>query len=174
MSNISLVEIAVRQTIIDQYSSNLVSKKLSLSEQYDLESILQEDLTRIARKKNVVYEIVSGNLMYFEPNSSLGDRLGYFPLHSGAGPNWGLSIPILNSGSIELSYFTGNYTTTLVATEKSTYYVPNWVGNPELVESELISSTILMNLETPFSYQNQSSNPSMILNLRFTPSLLAL
>jgi len=173
MSYIIPVDIAVKQTIIDQYSSNLVGKKLSLSELYDLESILQEDLIRIASKKNVAYDIVSGNLMYFEANLSLEHRIGCFPPLWEGNPAWGLSIPILNSGSIELSYFTGNYTKTFVETDKSVWYVPNWEGEPELVESELISSTILMNLETPFSYQNQSSNPSMILNLRFTPSLLA-
>jgi hypothetical protein len=173
MSNIIPVEISVWQNIIDQYSSNFAGKKLSKNELDDLEFTLENDLSRIASKKNIYYEIVSSNLMYFEANSSLGARLGYFPPPWEGSPAWGVSIPISNFGAIKLSYFKGNYIKTPVVTEKSMYYKIDWENEPELEESGLISSPILMNLETPFSYQNQSSSPAIILNLRCTPSLLA-
>jgi hypothetical protein len=172
MKNIIPVNIDVWQDIINLYESSTISRKLNFIDKDSLESLLANDLKRIS-KKDVYHEITSGNLIYLEANSSRRIRIGWFPADWEGFPAWGLSVPILNFGGVELSYFKGIYTTTTVSDQLAIYKIPNWEGEPELEESAPITSPILMNLEVPLSYKNQTANPAMILNLRFAPSLLA-
>jgi hypothetical protein len=173
MKHVIPVEIAALQNIIDQYSSKIRSQILIPADLHESERILKDDLEKISIRKGVNYEIWSGNLMYSEGNVSSTIKIGWFPDGWEGLPNWQLCIPILNVGAVKLSYFKGNYTTVVEESTFSVHNLPKWVGEPELEESILISSPILMNTDTPFSYQNQSNSPAMLLVLRFNPSLLA-
>jgi len=173
MSNIIPVEITFWQTIIDQYSSETKGRNLDLSDLQDLESKLEDDLKRIANEKNIYYEVKNGNLAYINPNNEISTRIAFFLSGWEGFPSWALNIPILNCENVVLNFYKGDYTTTIESNELTMYRVPLWEGRPELEESTLLNRPVLMNMEAPFSFTNQSDNPAIFLNLRFIPSLLA-
>jgi len=172
MENFIPVNIVVWQQIIDQYKSSVASQRLVDNDLGNLQELLIYDINNIARNKTNDYQIIGGNLIYFRPGFTQSVRTAYLPSNWEGYPTWALCLPILNYENIEVSFYEGSYTKTIVTNDLATFIVPEWNGIPE-VKSTLISGPMLINMDVPFSFKNQSDNPAIILNLRFIPSLLA-
>jgi hypothetical protein len=173
MNNIIPVQLDVWQQIKDLYKSKVSSERLYPSTGlYELESLLNDDILKIARNKDRYYEIVAGTLSYYNSNHSGHILIAAFPPDWKGYPTWGLSIPILNYENTEISFYEGNYTKSRIQDDLGYYDAPNWEGASTLAESAIINTPMLVNMDVPFSLKNQSDSPSIVLNLRFNPSLL--
>jgi hypothetical protein len=173
MSYVIPVKISAWQQIKDFYKSRTISQRLEpyngLSE---LSSLLNDDILTIAKNKDRYYEIVAGTLSYYKSNHSGHILIAAFPPDWKGYPTWGLSIPILNYENTEISFYEGNYTKNRIHDDLGYYDAPIWEDTPTLVESVIINTPMLVNMDVPFSLKNQSDSPSIVLNLRFNPSLL--
>jgi hypothetical protein len=110
-------------------------------------------------------------LFYSSPGESRGVHVDYFNNWHNY-PTWALNIPIVNGDQCEMQWFGGDYTKEVrTVNSGSPAWHLTWKSPPVLLESEIIDKPTVVYVDIPHNVINHSTEPRIVLSLRFRPSL---
>jgi hypothetical protein len=169
----SYINLTHWQTIKDRYAhviDNIGSRRsehLEDSELPYLEKLLSEDLTNFSGRKHIIRNAM---FFYSNPKESRGLHIDYFNNWHNY-PTWALNIPIVNGDQCEMQWYGGEYTKEVKTVNNgSIAWHLTWKSTPVLLESEIIDKPTLVYVDIPHDVINHSSQPRIVLSLRFAPS----
>ena len=86
--------------------------------------------------------------------------------------NTALNLPILNCENGPMYWYDGDFVLTKSPFKTIKYLKINWQSEPRLAATKIINKPTFVKINIPHHIENQSSNPRLMLSIRFTKDIL--
>lgn len=86
--------------------------------------------------------------------------------------NTALNLPILNCEHGPMSWYEGDFVLTKSPFKTIKYLKINWQSEPKLAVTKIINKPTFVKIDIPHHIENQSSDPRLMLSIRFTKDIL--